>query len=259
MRKVEYMYRKSIVRVVSVILLSLIITTPSMAHSGRTDSNGGHNCNVGACAGTYHYHNGGSTPTSPSVQTPRTPVKTSGVLSENIETKYKSVKKKNASQYIGYKKILTKGQVGLNVVRTTVSYSDGVEVSRAAPVSTVVTAPVDEVVEVGSRTKPVARFTKIRDMQGGFLNMDAGKYIVEGMYKAGQEVTLYQNGKRFGTTKTNKDGYFEFHKLVKADKPSWLVLFDAKGKDGKQLSEKTRATFALKELKTEYSLIHKLK
>lgn len=32
------------------------------AHSGRTDSSGGHNCNVGACAGTYHYHSGGYVP-----------------------------------------------------------------------------------------------------------------------------------------------------------------------------------------------------
>lgn len=29
------------------------------AHSGRTDSSGGHNCRTGSCAGTYHYHNGG--------------------------------------------------------------------------------------------------------------------------------------------------------------------------------------------------------
>ena len=26
------------------------------AHPGRLDSSGGHNCNVGACAGTYHGH-----------------------------------------------------------------------------------------------------------------------------------------------------------------------------------------------------------
>ena len=31
----------------------------AVAHSGRTDAYGGHNCYVGACAGTYHYHNGG--------------------------------------------------------------------------------------------------------------------------------------------------------------------------------------------------------
>lgn len=37
----------------------------AQGHSGRTDANGGHNCNVGACAGTYHYHNGGSSYTPP--------------------------------------------------------------------------------------------------------------------------------------------------------------------------------------------------
>ena len=40
-------------------LLAFISTGSVNAHSGRTDSSGGHNCNVGACAGTYHYHNGG--------------------------------------------------------------------------------------------------------------------------------------------------------------------------------------------------------
>ena len=41
------------------ILLLFIFTTPINAHSGRTDSSGGHNCYTGSCAGTYHYHNGG--------------------------------------------------------------------------------------------------------------------------------------------------------------------------------------------------------
>lgn len=36
------------------------LTTKTYAHSGRTDSFGGHNCYVGSCAGTYHYHNGGN-------------------------------------------------------------------------------------------------------------------------------------------------------------------------------------------------------
>lgn len=36
-----------------------ISTETTYSHSGRTDSNGGHNCYVGSCAGTYHYHNGG--------------------------------------------------------------------------------------------------------------------------------------------------------------------------------------------------------
>jgi len=51
-------------------LFFFVFSIPAGAHSGRTDSNGGHNCNVGACAGTYHYHNGGSAP----VQQPQTPI-----------------------------------------------------------------------------------------------------------------------------------------------------------------------------------------
>lgn len=43
----------------------LIATSNARAHSGRTDSSGGHNCNVGSCAGTYHYHNGGGSYTPP--------------------------------------------------------------------------------------------------------------------------------------------------------------------------------------------------
>ena len=43
-------------------ILFLLVASTVSAHSGRTDSSGGHNCNVGSCAGTYHYHNGGSAP-----------------------------------------------------------------------------------------------------------------------------------------------------------------------------------------------------
>lgn len=42
------------------LVLFLLVPASANAHSGRTDSSGGHNCNVGACAGTYHYHNGGT-------------------------------------------------------------------------------------------------------------------------------------------------------------------------------------------------------
>ena len=44
------------------LLVSLVALAPSMvsAHGGGLDSNGGHNCYVSPCAGTYHYHVGGS-------------------------------------------------------------------------------------------------------------------------------------------------------------------------------------------------------
>lgn len=57
----------TVVRVIRSLTINLLVltfiliatNTSVYAHSGRTDANGGHNCNVGSCAGTYHYHNGG--------------------------------------------------------------------------------------------------------------------------------------------------------------------------------------------------------
>jgi len=38
--------------------LGISLTTPNIvfAHGGRLDSQGGHNCRVKSCAGTYHCH-----------------------------------------------------------------------------------------------------------------------------------------------------------------------------------------------------------
>jgi hypothetical protein len=39
------------------VVLSLFVGVPSLsAHGGGLDSDGGHNCRVGSCAGTYHCH-----------------------------------------------------------------------------------------------------------------------------------------------------------------------------------------------------------
>ncbi|MFJ7734682.1 copper amine oxidase N-terminal domain-containing protein [Lysinibacillus sp. NPDC097231] len=55
---------KKLVLLMAMFLLFLAPTTIADAHSGRTDSNGGHNCSEkskakGLCSG-YHYHNGGN-------------------------------------------------------------------------------------------------------------------------------------------------------------------------------------------------------
>lgn len=50
-------------KILTATLLLAMVGGQAIAHSGRTDSNGGHNCsqksiNKGLCTG-YHYHNGG--------------------------------------------------------------------------------------------------------------------------------------------------------------------------------------------------------
>ena len=50
-------------RYIRLLLVSVCTYIPSvytaLAHGGGLDSSGGHNCYVGACAGTYHYHQNG--------------------------------------------------------------------------------------------------------------------------------------------------------------------------------------------------------
>lgn len=65
---------KSIFFIPAVFLAVFLFSRQVNAHSGRTDSSGGHNCNVGSCAGTYHYHNGGGyTPPTPTYTPPVAP------------------------------------------------------------------------------------------------------------------------------------------------------------------------------------------
>lgn len=59
---------KKIVALVVSLALLLSVQTAALAHSGRTDANGGHNCSEkskqkGLCTG-YHYHNSGTTNSS---------------------------------------------------------------------------------------------------------------------------------------------------------------------------------------------------
>jgi len=53
--------------------LTVQSTTLVSAHGGGLDGDGGHNCYVGSCAGTYHYHRGGGGSSSGSSNRSRLP------------------------------------------------------------------------------------------------------------------------------------------------------------------------------------------
>ena len=204
--------------------------------------------------GDLGYTSGCGTSSAPKV---RIPVKTTKVDTKEVTIQYKTVTKYNPNEYASYKKVITPGATGVSVSKSIIQLTDGVEISRSQPTSTVSVKAVDEVVEVGNRTKPICKFTKITEMKGGIFNSNKGKYIAEGFCTADTKIVLYQNDKKVSTTKTNKDGYFEFKKLKRADKPSWLVIYDKKGNKGTQLSEKTSVTFTQSKYTTEYDILHK--
>lgn len=62
------MYSKTAKYIFFSLVIFFSFFTVVKAHSGRTDSSGGHNCYTGSCAGTYHYHNGGSAYTPPTTR-----------------------------------------------------------------------------------------------------------------------------------------------------------------------------------------------
>lgn len=62
----------------TVLALGILLTTPSLAigHGGGLDWQGGHNCRVGSCAGTYHCHQARAGVCAPTKKTPsKTPTK----------------------------------------------------------------------------------------------------------------------------------------------------------------------------------------
>lgn len=59
----KYNYRKMLITILMIIAIILFLNLDSFAHSGRTDSNGGHKDNKNASGlGSYHYHCGGNPP-----------------------------------------------------------------------------------------------------------------------------------------------------------------------------------------------------
>lgn len=64
-----------------VVILTLGTPSPSYSHGGGLDWQGGHNCRVGSCAGTYHCHQARAGVCAPSAALPKTKSKVSQKVS----------------------------------------------------------------------------------------------------------------------------------------------------------------------------------
>lgn len=129
------------------VFLFLLLPVQVEAHSGRTDSNGGHNCNVGSCAGTYHYHNGGG------YVPPRQPVVTTKTTTETEVIQFQTVEQNNAELSVGQRRTTQEGSDGVKTYTYKITYSDGVQTNKELLSSVVTTNPVDKVVAIGTKTE----------------------------------------------------------------------------------------------------------
>ncbi|WP_217595811.1 copper amine oxidase N-terminal domain-containing protein [Cohnella sp. GbtcB17] len=98
---------------VFVLLLIMVVPSAALAHSGRTDSNGGHNCSAkskakGLCSG-YHYHNGGgsSSSSSDSSSSSSSSSHSSNGTSTSAKSGVKSTSSKSKSSTVQYKSAST--------------------------------------------------------------------------------------------------------------------------------------------------------
>lgn len=133
------------------VLVFLALPVQALAHSGRTDSSGGHNCNVGSCAGTYHYHNGGSY-TPPPIQ----PVVTTKTITETEAIEFQTVEQNNNELAVGQQQVLQAGVSGVKTHTYKITYTDGVQTNKQLLSSTVTTNPINKIVAVGTKTETPA-------------------------------------------------------------------------------------------------------
>ena len=130
------------------------------AHGGGLDGSSGHNCNVGYCAGTYHYHYGGDTSTDHDnpegyvapAPTPQ-PVVTTRTEVENIVIIYKTIEEQSSDLFIGEKEVKQKGVNGNTAVTYTITLTDGAETKRNKSSEKTTKAPVNEVILVGTKER----------------------------------------------------------------------------------------------------------
>ncbi len=76
-------------------------------------------------------------------------------VTSTVEVPFASSEQDEPSRYVGQKRVLTAGAPGVRTVVDHVTTVDGVETARVTLSDTVTQAPVDEVVGVGSKARPV--------------------------------------------------------------------------------------------------------
>lgn len=241
-----------------VFILFLALFMPvglASAHSGRTDSSGGHYCRVGACAGTYHYHNGGySAPTTNIERSPttvtRVPVVTKKVVAEDAPINFGEIIDYDSKEYVGYLKVMSEGEKGRGRSSTEVTFTDGIETSRSTPSVTTLVSAKDRIIKKGTRIKPLAKINSVTKTS------KKNKYDISGEYTPNSEVVLSVNSKKVKRSKTDVNGKFYFKNVkIRSDNVDLVIYSRVKRKEN-QISEKTTANLKNQTLKTEYAKLH---
>ena len=121
------------------LLVALIAQSspPVSAHGGGLDGSGGHNCYVGSCAGTYHYHRGGGGSSSGSSNRSRLPSPAFCVsLNKSYTTKSEGALIQFMLRFKGFNPGPLDGFIGSRTKRAMNAYEDKYRLLRSPKNST---------------------------------------------------------------------------------------------------------------------------
>lgn len=114
-------------------------------------------------------------------------VKTVSVVKTDVTIPYKTVKTSNSKKYVGYSKVVTKGENGVSVRTESVERINSKVSSRKELSNIVEKKAVDKVVEVGTAIKTVSATEKAKYAASGLIcPISSGRYKISSYYGDGR-------------------------------------------------------------------------
>jgi hypothetical protein len=179
-----------------------------------------------------------------------TPVNTSQEITSDESVPFKTTVKYNKNEYKGYVRTVTPGATGVKRTYTRVNYTDGTETGRSVVRTEVVSQPVNEVVEKGSRTKPTASVAKVKKASG------KNKYDISGTADSKITVVLSVDGKRIKRATTDSNGNFVFKNIKLTSKSPNIQIYKRVNGKETSVSEKYTINPSKQTITSDYQKLH---
>ena len=114
-------------------------------------------------------------------------VKTVSTVVTDSSVAFKTTKVKTDTQYLGYYKVTSKGKNGVNRKTEQVEFVNGVETARTLISQETVSAPINEVITVGTAKAVISATEKSNVTSDGFIcPISKGKYVISAYYGDGR-------------------------------------------------------------------------
>ncbi|HEX7633236.1 MAG TPA: G5 domain-containing protein [Candidatus Saccharimonadales bacterium] len=236
---------------ISLLSLACILAPTSTVSAHRSGCHRWHSCPSDSgsyvCGDLGYTSECGTVTPAPVVHTP---VYTTKTITADESLPFTTAVKYNKNEYPEYAKTIVSGESGVKRTYTEVKYTDGSETGRSVVRSEVVTKPVTEVIEKGSRPKPSATVSKVKK------TTSKNQYDISGKSDPKVTVVLSVDGKRIKRTVTDAQGNFTFKNIkLKSPAPQIQIYKRVSGKET-IISEKYTLNPSKQSIVSDYQKLH---